>query len=280
MKSEAEKGQLIYDDACPLCRAYTKAFVKYNLLQPDQRSSFSNLQPEVLNCIDINRARHEIPYVNMSTGITLYGIDALLAILEKKIPQLANICRKPMIYKSLLQLYHFISYNRRVITATKQEAGSFDCSPDFNYFYRILFLCLGFVFNTAMLNIVQHNFMQESLYRNVSLAELQTAHLALVGCNLFCAAILSKKNALEYLGQINMLALITILLLLPWCMVYPFMPTDMTIWSNIWMGLVFIFIIFEYNRRMRYAGVFNQNKLVVLLNCIAVVLFIVYLFFA
>ncbi len=280
MKSEEEKAQLIYDDACPLCRAYTKAFVKYDLLSPDQRSSFSNLQPEALECIDINRARHEIPYLNISTGVTLYGIDALLAILDKKIPEMVNFCRKPIIYKSLQQLYHFISYNRRVITATKQDAGAFDCSPDFNYFYRILFLCLGFVFNTAMLNIVHHSFMQESIFNKVSYAELQLAHVSLVGCNLFCAALLPRKDAIEYLGQINMLALITILFLLPWCIVYQFIDINMAIWSNIWMGLVFLFIISEYIRRMRYADIIHQNKIVILINSFAVAIFIFYLFIA
>ncbi len=280
MKSEEEKGQLIYDDACPLCRAYTKAFVQYDLLKPNQRSSFSNLQPEVLTCIDVNRARHEIPYVNTSTGITLYGMDALLAILEKKTPKLVHICKKPIIYKILQQLYHFISYNRRVITATRQAVGAFDCSPDFNYLYRILFLCIGILFNTAMLYIVQSAFMQESIFRNVSMPQLQMAHLALVGCNLLCAAMLQRKNAIEYLGQINMLALMTILLLLPFCIIYQFIPSDMTIWSNVWMGFVFLFIIFEYRRRMRYTGVIQHHKFVILVNCITVATFIAFLLFA
>lgn len=280
MKNKQAQQQLIYDDACPLCRVYTKAFVNQGLLQPGQRCSFSDLDPAAMGYIDINRARHQIPFLNRKTGITLYGIDALLAILEKKFPWLIKVCNNKYLYQGLQQLYHFISYNRRVITATRQSPGSFDCAPDFNSFYRILFLCFGFLFNTAMLSIVQDCFMKSSAFSNVSLAEIQFAHLALVACNLFCAITMNKKAALEYLGQVNMLALITILLLLPWCIVYQFIHTDMTIWSNAWMLMLFIFIIKEYHRRMRYAGIYPEKKFVVYSNYIGVICFILYLWHA
>lgn len=230
--------------------------------------------------MDINRARHEIPFVNSQTGDSLYGIDALLIILEKKIPGLVACCRNKYIYNGLQHFYHLISYNRRVITATKLPEGGFDCAPDFNHFYRILFLCFGFLFNTAMLGVVQHSFMKNSVFNNTSLAEVQVAHLALVACNLLCAATLHKKPALEYLGQVNMLALLTILLLMPWCILYQFIQADMSIWSNSWMVLLFAFIIKEYHRRMRYAGVFPEKKLIVYFNYAAVICFILYLLIA
>lgn len=280
MRTKNAQTQLIYDEACPLCRAYTKAFVSSGLLLAEQRCTFSTLEPAAISNMDITRAKHEIPLVNRDTGVTIYGIDALLGILEQKIPGLVACCRKKYIYYSLQQLYLLVSYNRRVITATRQEAGSFDCAPDFNSFYRTLFLCLGFLFNTAMLGVVQDSFMKQSAFDNVSLVEVQVAHLALVACNLLCAATLHKQLAIEYLGQINMLALLTILMLLPWCIVYHFITIDMTFWSNIWMLLLLVFIVKEYHRRMHYAGIYPENKFIVYTNYVSVIAFIFYLWIA
>ena len=75
---------LIYDDACPLCVAYTSAFVKTGLLTAEGRKPFSDASPELLHCINWQRSKNEIPLFDPVSKKVWYGIDALLEILGQK----------------------------------------------------------------------------------------------------------------------------------------------------------------------------------------------------
>ena len=128
---------LLYDDNCPLCAAYTKAFVKTGMLSNENRIAFSAINIQDFT-IDANRARHEIPLVNTKTGEIKYGVDALAEILNQKFPFVkAALSVSPVRY-FFKKLYSFISYNRKIIVASKPAAGyCFDCSPDYSFKHRI-----------------------------------------------------------------------------------------------------------------------------------------------
>lgn len=255
---------LIYDDNCPLCSGYTRAFVHYGFLKESGRKSFSNISTQLANTIDINKARNEIPLYDPSTKEVKYGIVSLVSILEDKIPWMGTFCRLQPVKPFLHFLYKFISYNRRVIVAPKNKPG-FDCAPDFNFFYRIIFMLLFLLLNTIILYPVHHYVLRFSLFNGVTSGTFQELHLALVGINIFLAIALGKIKAIEYLGQVNMLAVIVLLLLIPLVLFNRYVCISAAI-NNFYLLTLGIFTCREYIRRMKYCGVWYQHELMILIN--------------
>ncbi|MCC6727187.1 MAG: DUF393 domain-containing protein [Saprospiraceae bacterium] len=134
---------IIYDDVCPLCKAYTNGFVNIGWLLPQHRIGFSQAPKELLERIDLDRARHEIPLYDTETKQTLYGKDALFFILGEEIPMLKPLFRLRIFRFLITALYQIITYNRRIIAGTKAPASGFDCAPDFNLRYRWLYIALA-----------------------------------------------------------------------------------------------------------------------------------------
>jgi predicted DCC family thiol-disulfide oxidoreductase YuxK len=131
---------IIYDDVCPLCKAYTSGFVNIGWLLPDHRIGFSAAPKELLEHIDLDRARHEIPLYDTLTNETLYGKDALFCILGEEFPVFKRLFRWRIFRLFIAALYQIITYNRRIIAGSKAPNCGFDCAPDFNGFYRWLYI--------------------------------------------------------------------------------------------------------------------------------------------
>ena len=268
---------LVYDDKCPLCVAYTKGFVKSGLLPSEGRVPFSTVPLSILNEIDFEKGKDEIPLYDTETKKLWYGIDALLEILGERFPWIKRTGNLQPIKWFLKKLYKLISYNRKVIVATKCGPGAIDCAPQFSFFYRILFMVGFLVFNTLMLFPIHDNVLSLTSVYDKSSNELQIAHLALVGMNLMLATTLTKHKAVEYLGQVNMLALITILLMVP-LIIFNRIVQSINYLTLVYLGLVTIFIISEYFRRMRFANLVGRNNLVVVINLLSLGVFLFYLF--
>src|SRR5688572_29047682 len=127
-----ENKAMIYDDTCPMCSLYTKGFVKWGLLENDNRIAFSSLDTHEIICrMDINRARHQIPLIDLKGGKTLYGLDALTFLLSQKIPFLRKLLHIKPVYNFFSCLYNIVSYNRRIIVPAKPFSAKIDCAPDF-----------------------------------------------------------------------------------------------------------------------------------------------------
>lgn len=135
-----ENKVIIYDDVCPLCKAYTAGFVKMGWLE--KRSGFTDATPEMLAKIDLDRARHEIPLYDSATGEVHYGLDALFLILGNKMPVFKPLFRSRVFRAVLYQFYQLITFNRRLIAGSPSPASGFDCAPDVNIFWRSVFLVL------------------------------------------------------------------------------------------------------------------------------------------
>jgi hypothetical protein len=133
---------IIYDDVCPLCKAYTEGFVQLGWLLPEHRLGFSIAPKYILDNIDINRARHEIPLYDTETGHTLYGKEALFFIFGEAFPLLKPLFCFSFFRAIIFGLYQIITYNRRIIAGSKTPEMGFDCAPDFNTFYRWLYIGL------------------------------------------------------------------------------------------------------------------------------------------
>jgi predicted DCC family thiol-disulfide oxidoreductase YuxK len=146
---------LLYDDNCPLCAAYTSAFVKTGLLDADKRISFSQINIADY-AIDYNKARHEIPLVNLKNGQVKYGVDALAEILDQQFRFVKPMLKIKPINWFFRKLYRLISYNRKIIVAKPNIQNTcFDCAPDYSVrhrFYLIVFTWV--VTNFLLLNVV------------------------------------------------------------------------------------------------------------------------------
>lgn len=256
---------LIYDDNCPLCAWYSNLFVKYDLLQSEERKPFSRLDNDILLRIDFDKRKDEIPYIDTATGKVLYGIDALVDILSAKMPWLPAVVNIKPVNWFLRKLYKLVSYNRKVIVAKKCGKGDIDCAPSFNIFYRLLFLVLFLAFNSAMVYPIHTYVLSAIPAYTKSFYEVETAHFILVALNCTLAVTLPAKRAFEYIGQVNMLALETVLLLLLLIPVLAYFSS--AIWIIcLYFLLLTIFIISEYLRRMDYAGIITRNRWLAAIN--------------
>jgi len=261
MKTQA----LIYDDNCPLCQWYSGLFVKYGFLKADERIPFSSIDNTMLQRIDFEKAKEEIPLLNVTTGKVVYGIDALVSILSIKFPFVQRICSISFVDWLLRKLYKLISYNRKVIVAKKCGTGAIDCAPSYNYFYRLLFLCIFLIFNTCMLLPVHQHLLIKLPGFHKSIAQVQAGHFILIAINCLLACTLPLKKAFEYIGQVNMLATVTVGLLLLFIPLANFLTIPGSI-IHIYLLLLAIFIMKEYLRRMDYAGIITQHRWIAAVN--------------
>jgi predicted DCC family thiol-disulfide oxidoreductase YuxK len=267
---------LLYDDYCPLCSWYSGLFVKYGLLDKKNRVGFSTADPSLLTAIDIERGKDEIPLLDLQTGQALYGIEALLDILGAKSRLIKKAGEWRPVNWLLKKLYKFISYNRKVIVARKCGKGVYDCSPAFDPFYRVLFMVFFFVFNSVMLYPLHLYLLNGLSFYRLSFIQLETSHLLFVFINCMLAMGLRSKKGIEYLGQVNMLAVLSVLFLTG------FLFLDRIFLLPEWSVVGFLcslsfFIIREYFRRMRYALI-NGNKTIVTTNLVCLAAFLVYVF--
>jgi len=268
---------LLYDDYCPLCTWYSGMFVKCGLLKKENRMPFSKADISILTAIDIEKGKDEIPLYETGTGTTLYGIDALLEIVGQKFSLVKIVGNVKPVNWFLKKLYKLISYNRKVIVAKKCGHGSFDCSPGFNIFYRCLFMTLFLLFNSLML-LPLHKIIFSSLsFYHLGFFQLQAAHLMFVAVNCIIAVFLNPKKAIDYLGQINMLAIITILLLTSFMFVIKMIALSEWIIS-VYLIFLTIVIVKEYFRRMKYINFLAGQRNIIAINLVCLVLFLGYIF--
>ncbi len=272
-----ENYLLIYDDKCPMCSAYTHLFVRTGILDKDSRVSFTKVDNTILKQVDVDRGRNEIPLLNTMTGKVLYGIDALLELLNTKIPFIKTIGQTKLIYWFLKKLYTFISLNRKVIVAVKCNKGQFDCSPEFNRKWRLAFLFFFLFLNTLFLFPIQNYVLANSIFRNVSIVKLQFLHSMLVISNVLLSLTMKQEKAFEYLGQVNVLATLTVIFLLILAVFNKIILFSEVV-NNICLFSLLCVMIIEYKRRMQYAGTLGIAY-VTLTNAVSVLAFLLFLIF-
>jgi predicted DCC family thiol-disulfide oxidoreductase YuxK len=156
MKKLAHKI-IIYDDVCPMCKAYTEGFVQLGWLPLENRLGFSQVPQTILDKIDSDRARHEIPLFDTETGETIYGKDAMFYILGEQMPVLKPLFKFPPFRGLIFCLYQIITYNRRIIAGSPTPQNGFDCAPDFSLFYRWLYIGLATALSIFLLRNLNQN---------------------------------------------------------------------------------------------------------------------------
>lgn len=266
---------IIYDDCCPMCAAYTKAFVSTGMIEPANRKNFSTIDPALMQYIDTNRCKNEIPVLDADTKQVWYGVDALTEVLQLKIHGIKKVVAVKPVKWFADHLYKFISYNRKVIVASSKPAGNFDCTPNFNYTYRIAFLLCFLTINSLLLFPI-HDYILQNSFVKVTSGQLTGSHFVLVCINIITGSFLGKKMMLEYLGQINMLATETALLCLP-LMAANIQGFVGHFINNICISLLLAFACKEYVRRMKYIGILTNHRFIVYLNFTGIFFYFIYL---
>lgn len=198
---------IIYDDTCPMCKIYTSAFVQNGLLSQEGRISFAELNENNACQIDFEKGRHEIPLIDLNGGKTIYGLDSMVYLLNQRFKFVGAIMKIKPIYWFFKKLYTLVSYNRRVIAPSEKQIIKYDCTPDFNLKYRLLYIGIAFIISLFIWSSVIPMIASSLVFKTV-LTSL------LIGG--FSGALLFEgQMTIEYLGQWATVLLIGGLVILP-----------------------------------------------------------------
>lgn len=129
---------ILYDEECPMCLAYTKAFTELNMLPKNGRQPYQNIPENICPLIDKQRAANEIALVDTETGEVTYGINSVFKILGNAMPIFKPLFNFAPFHWLMTKAYAFISYNRKVIIPAEVKANSIQ--PNFKIQYRIAYL--------------------------------------------------------------------------------------------------------------------------------------------
>lgn len=241
---------LIFDEDCPLCKAYTGAFIKTKLLDENGRQPYTQLNEETC-LIDKDRARNEIALINTKTGHVIYGIDSLFKVISHRFTILAPLFGFAPFRWLMKKLYSFISYNRKVIIPSK--ASSESCAPSFNLKYRLAYIAFTWLLTSFILTkysvlligvIPPTHFFREFL--------ICGGQIIFQSCVL---VIISKDKLITYLGNMMTISFAGGLVLLLVMAIERLLHWhNPPVYSVIFMtvaGLMFL----EHFRRMRLLGI-------------------------
>lgn len=252
MKTDYNKA-LIYDGNCPLCKAYTSAFVKGGFLRKENRISFSEVNIHQFN-IDWHKAKHEIPLINLATGEVKYGVDALADILRQKFSLIDTLLKVRVLNCFARNLYKLISYNRKVIVAAQeQQSGQVDCTPDYSFFWRWLLIIT--CYSLANFSIITSTAFLFQINK-ISLTPFVSACWMLLPLltSMFC----SKKMATEIHAHASVTATITgFLLIITSCFAKYFYTTPWIFYLI--LSIISVITLLQCKRRYSYILYFSKR---------------------
>jgi len=216
---------IIYDDECPMCKVYTKAFVNTGMLDKNGREAYTYALQEPIANIDWNRARNEIAMINKKDGTITYGVESLLAIVGHSFPIFQPLFRFGLFKFLVRRLYFFISYNRKVVAPGKAFEGCDACTPDMNYSYRWAYIIFAWLITSLIL--VSYSKLAIPLFPESGFAR---EFIVCGGQIIFQGAIVllvRKERAIHYLGNVMTISLGGALLLCPMFLVARFIDSNL-----------------------------------------------------
>lgn len=220
---------LLYDDDCPMCTTYSRAFVKTKMLEKNGVMPYTTMSDDVRNSIDVNRARNEIALLDVRNQKVTYGIESWFKVFANSFPVFKPLFHFLPFYWMMKGVYSFVSYNRKVIAPGKIFYKSGACYPDYNIPWRWIYILLTSFFVAFSLN---KYFNGIPIYRDAHFSFvfewlIAIGQLAFQGAIVF---FLRKDRMLHYFGQLMTIATMGALLLIPMLIVK-------SIWRNIPMEL-------------------------------------------
>lgn len=238
---------LLYDEDCPLCQAYTGAFVKTGMLDEKGRKPYAELNENELTFVDKEKAVNEIALIDRENKTVTYGVDSLLKVIGYSFPTIRKIGNIKPVKFLLEKLYSLVSYNRKVIVPGKTNNSELQCTPSFNYRYRFIYMLFATMVTAVTL------FYYSDLLPIVPKGNFSREVILVVGQLAFQAILLIKhdnKTILNYLGNVITVSLIGSLLLLPVLLVNSFVPLPEVI-ILVWFGATVLIMFTEHYRRVK-----------------------------
>ena len=206
-----ENHVILFDEECPMCHLYTKAFIKTGMLPADGREAYQNMPNQICALVDRQKAANEIALVNTETGEVQYGIHSLFKVIGNTLPFLKPLFRLSPFIWLMTKFYAFISYNRKVIIPAEVKAHHIQ--PTFKLKYRLAYLLFTWLVTAFILTNYAH-----LLTDFVPIGNQFREYLICGGQIFFQGIIISfyKKDSLwDYLGNMMTISLAGALLLLP-----------------------------------------------------------------
>ena len=239
---------ILYDEDCPLCQAYTSAFVKTGMLDKNGRKPYDQINEKEISFIDINRAANEIALIDYKNKTAVYGIESLLKIIGNSFPIIEKAGKLKLINYLLRKLYSFISYNRKVIVPNLKNADTkLKCEPSFNLKYRIIYI----IFSIWITSIVLYKCSAMLPY--IPKSNYTRELLMASGQIVFQYCFLLNKNReiiINYLGNLMTVSLYGCLLLIPMIIIEQISFINPSV-ALIWLSATILLIFLEHIRRVR-----------------------------
>ena len=238
---------LIYDQDCPMCKMYTKAFIKTGMLDKNGRKSFCDLDENEKQIMDINRASNEIALIDSKNNKVFYGIDSLLKVIGYSFPLVEKIGHLSTINFFLKKLYSLISFNRKVIMPNTSTIKSQACIPSFSYKWRMIYIIFSIMISTITLykfSTILLDFPKSTISRELMIT---------LGQILFQSIFLFKigaKNLINYIGQLMTVSLLGSISLLPLILLCQYFSINQTIILS-WFFMVVSFMFLEHYKRIK-----------------------------
>lgn len=209
---------LIYDDECPMCNIYTRAFIKTGMLDKEGRQPYSEAASRVN--FDKRKACNQIALINRKDNSVVYGIDSLFNVIANSFPIFRPLFQWSVFRAACAKLYSFISYNRKVVAPGSKENT---CIPDFSFKYRGAYIIIAWIITSIVLasyaKMLAPLVPQSGLGREFLICGgqviFQTVTFILLG-------IKDRKTVLNYLGHLMTISLGGALLLSPMLIVSDF----------------------------------------------------------
>jgi predicted DCC family thiol-disulfide oxidoreductase YuxK len=241
---------IIYDDECPMCREYTKGFVKAGMLDLNGRAAYTEVVACPIPNIDWNRARNEIALVNKQNGTVQYGVDSMITVVAHDRKWLTQLLTANPVYFTLKKLYSFISYNRKVIAPGKVFEGENSCHPDFNLRYRVLYIVATWLLTSIVLMAYARH-----LFPYIPETNFLREFIICGGQVLFQGVFVSlirKDRTLHYLGNMMTVSMLGALVLIPMLLLQTFIQSPLAYLG--YFFLVVCLMLVDHARRVKRLG--------------------------
>ncbi|MCZ4224322.1 DCC1-like thiol-disulfide oxidoreductase family protein [Pedobacter rhodius] len=237
---------ILFDEDCPMCHAYTKAFTKFNMLPENGRSAYQSIPEHICPLIDKKRAANEIALVNTENGEVIYGINSLFKIIGNAMPFFKPLFTFAPFIWLMKKVYAFISYNRKVIIPVAVKGSTIQ--PDFKIKYRIAYLLLTWLLTAYILTGYAH-----LLIDFVPLGNPYREYLICGGQIFFQGIIISfykREKRWEYLGNMMTISFAGALLLIVPLVLIKWLPVP-AIFYILYFLMVAGLMLLEHLRRSK-----------------------------
>jgi len=244
---------IVYDDECPMCDLYTRAFVRSKMLDKGGRMAFSEMTTLIEQGLDRDRSRNEIALIDVTTGKVSYGIDSLFTVIGNSFPFFRFLFACKPFRWIAGKAYSFVSYNRKVIVPGRALNPEKACTPDFNLKYRLAYLLLAWMLVVVIVHayaallvplVPPGTFVRELILGG---AQIPFQVLAL--------SFLGKQKLVTYLGNMMTVAVMGALALLPVLALVYFGILLSPMVCTGYLLLIVGLMVLEHMRRVKLLGI-------------------------